>query len=241
MKKKLILLSGPSCVGKGPLLAALKTFHPEIAFSGIPVIRSRGSRNNVPRPEEKPIWDDPDFFMPDAMFSKLDKNYVTGKVHGFPQAIDLRKITEHTADLLILEIYYTFWEQFKKRDAETLDEMDITSVFMSPVSQNEIDLFKEEHVSKNAFIVEMMLEKQMRRAEFMGLTVTSAVSMSFNTRAQSAPNEINVMDTYDYRIICHDGEGHPNWNRNRDGSFHARPAGEAGNALDEFVGIIGDV
>jgi guanylate kinase len=241
MKKKLVLLSGPSCVGKGPLLAALKTFHTEIKFSGIPVIRSRGSRNNVPRPEEAPVWNDLDYFMPDAMFSKLDKNYVTGKVHGFPQAIDLRKITEHTADLLILEIYYTFWEQFKKRETETLAGMDIVSVFMSPVSQNEIDLFKQENVSKNAFIVEMMLEKQMRRAEFMGMKVTSAVSMSFNSRAQSAPNEINMMNAYDRRIVCHDGEGHPNWNRNRDGSFNSKPTGEAGKALDEFAGIIGAV
>ena len=60
MKKRLIILSGPSCVGKSPLTAAVKKFQPEIKFVQVAVIKSKESRYDKPRPDELAVWKNPD-------------------------------------------------------------------------------------------------------------------------------------------------------------------------------------
>jgi guanylate kinase len=225
MKKNLILISGPSCVGKGPLLAKLKEFHGDIKFGGIPVIKSYGSRGGVLRPT-----DDPEYFMPDEDFKNLDDNYIVGDCRGYPQAIDLREITKTEYDLLILEVYHTFGEQFRKHNPELLENINVTGVFISPISEEEKNLLKNAGVYADAYIVDMMLNKQLRRAEVFGKTVTAEDMKEFISRAQDAPDELRAIKNYDEVIICNDGEGHPNW----DGI----PAGSAGKALEKLACII---
>ena len=62
MAKRLVILSGPSCVGKGPVVAAVKKFKIEIEHEEIPVIKSRESRNNIPRPDDEKVWKNKDYW-----------------------------------------------------------------------------------------------------------------------------------------------------------------------------------
>jgi len=240
--KKLILISGPSCVGKGPLLASLKKYYPEMPFSDIPVIRSHGSRNGKPRDDyEKNQWNNREFFMPDAEFASLGEDFLIGDCRGYPQAINLRKITDADEELLILEVYHTFGEQLKKRKAQVLESINAVSVFISPISLDEIDILKKCKVNVDSYIFDMMLNKQMRRAEFLNDIVSEKEVSSFIARAYDAPDEIRGICHYDRVVVCHAGEGHIDWNRNPDGSFSFRPIGSAGKALHDLASIIYDM
>jgi guanylate kinase len=234
--KKLILISGPSCVGKGPLMAAMKKFHPEIAFGDIPVIRSWGSRNNKPRSDEEDRWGNRDYFMPDADFADLDRDrYVVGMCRNFPQAIDLHKFADSDNDLLIMEVYHTIGAQFGSHIFKMLNHVQIQSVFISPVSQSELEKLTACGVDTDAYIVHLMLNKQIRRNEFMHKDATTEDIESFVVRAQDAPNEMRNMKNYTSVIVCREGEGSPLWHRDRKGDFVGEPEGDAARALEALV------
>ena len=234
--KKFITVTGSSCVGKGPLLAALKEFHPQIDFEEIPVIRSHGSRNGVPRPNETEIWSNPDYFLPDADFAKLDKDrFIIGECRGYPQAIDLKRVSEARKDLLILEVYHTIGKQVKKFN---LNDTKIISVFVSPLSIDDIENLKLCGVNTDCYITAMMIHKQIKRNEYMGAALTEKTIKDIVSRAQDAPKEIENIKEYSFVIVNTDGEGSANWNREPGGAFIAEPIGGALRALNEFVSII---
>ena len=237
--KKILLISGPSCVGKGPLMAALKKFYPEIKFGNIPVIKSWGSRNNKRRSNEVNKWYDLDFFMPDANFAALDrKKYVVGDCRNFPQAIDLEQFSKSDSDLLIMEVYHTIGAQFRNHTFEVLKGVEIQSVFISPISQNELDKLNKCGIDTDAYISHMMLNKQIRRSEFMEEDATIEDIENFKSRAQDAPKEISNMKNYNSVILCREGEGSPLWKMDKTDVFFGKPEGDAARALEELVSTI---
>ncbi|MDR1497053.1 MAG: hypothetical protein LBS59_01375 [Puniceicoccales bacterium] len=242
-KKKIVMISGPSCVGKGPLLAALKKFHPEIKFGQIPVIKSHGSRNNTPRPDEKDIWDDRDYFMPDSDFPNLDRNrYLVGDCRGFPQAIDLDRLLNANNSLLIMEVYYTIGAQFKNSPsvAARLKGVDVQTIFVSPVAPDELASLGAAGINTDEYVFHLMVNKQVRRSEFMGQTMTKKGIADIISRAKDAPHELRALNDFTSSIVCREGEGSPLWNRNPRGVFRRRrrPAGDAALALAELVRLI---
>jgi len=238
-KKKLILISGPSCVGKGPLLAALKKFHPELEFGEIPVIRSHGSRDGKPRnPQEAALWHDPGYFMPGADFKGLDPDrYVVGDCRGFPQAIDLERFAASESELMLMEVYHTIGAQFKSRTFKALKGTETHSVFVSPVSQEELDMLDGLGISTDGYIFNLMLNKQIRRSLFWQRNAARELE-NLVSRAKDAPNEIRNMKNYDSVIVCREGEGSPLWNQNRNGTFSGKPRYDAAQALEALVSII---
>ena len=87
-QKRLIALSGPSCVGKGPLLAAAREFHGELPFDLVAVIKSRESRRGSPRPDEALLWDNPDYFRPCPEIKRLRGDRYLHATVRVPQALD---------------------------------------------------------------------------------------------------------------------------------------------------------
>ena len=86
---KLLLLSGPSCVGKGPLLAALGKFYPSLItdWKKLVLYNSR-----APRPGE---IDGKDYhFRKREVIEAFegDKNYLVADVRGDLQAVDLKQL-----------------------------------------------------------------------------------------------------------------------------------------------------
>ena len=234
--KKLILVSGPSCVGKGPLLNALVEFHPEIVYGAIPVIKSHGSRSGVPRPSEVSIWTDPRFFRGDPEFALLPKDrYVVGDCRGYPQAIDIEEITQSDVSLLIMEVYHTIGAQFYNC---VYKDIDVHSVFISPIALDDITCLKQCGVDTDKYIVDMMIHKQIQRCSFMGRPITSQEIIDIQARAKDAVREIESVKSYKHVIVNRDGEGNPNWNMNPAGVFTGEPTGDALRTLNSFVDII---
>ena len=234
--KELILVSGPSCVGKGPLFAALKRYYPEIAFDSVPIIKSKGSRLGKPRPNEVGIWDNPRFFLDDDAFSLLPSDdYIVGDCRGYPQAISLNEIKQSQGSLLLMEVYHTLGAQFSKLN---LAGVAVQSVFITPVSLEDLATLKHCGVDTDCYLQALMVHKQIQRAAFMGKTLTAHEIVDIRLRAEDAVREVASAKDYTHIIVNPDGEGHPNWNMRSDHRFYGKPLGQARDALMKLVDVI---
>jgi guanylate kinase len=85
MAKRLIILSGPSCAGKGPLVIALGRFYPKIEYNSIPAMKRKESRGGRPRPDEVNVWNNPDYFRTkdEIEWLRSEPQYICGKLSRF--------------------------------------------------------------------------------------------------------------------------------------------------------------
>ena len=239
--KKLILVSGPSCVGKGPLLKALKHFYPEIPIGQIPVIKSHECRHGRPRPDETEIWDNPEYFMAAGKMKRLDDmRYFVGDCRGYPQAIDIRKVTGSTGSTIILEVYHSIGAAFQEWAKPLLadENIEVRTVFVSPLSESEMNDLKTAGAGVPGYLESIMIHKQLVRSRSMGRAIDNEKEQQdILSRAKDAWTEIQSAARFTDVIVNHDGEGHPNWNM--DGNrFLKRPEGDAGRALKAMNEII---
>jgi guanylate kinase len=105
--KQIVILSGPSCVGKGPLLKALRRLHPELPIADLTLCTTR-----LPRfKKDRNAWevDGVDyFFMPRGWFSGLDPDrFLVAPIRSEIQAIDLDLLQDRLAhhDRILAEIH----------------------------------------------------------------------------------------------------------------------------------------
>ncbi|MCX5806469.1 MAG: hypothetical protein NT010_10455 [Proteobacteria bacterium] len=238
--KRFVILSGPSCTGKSPLVAAMNQFHPDIKYTKIPVIKSKESRPQGPRPEETGIWNNPDFFLTKRDILQLSDNlrYFVGDCLGLPQAVDLQKIKENDSGLFFADIYHTIGAQLLK--SKFLSHMEIATVFLSPISREEIEDLKAANIDLKSYLYQIMLHKQLVRARYHGKTVDACFVKDALGRAGDSFSELASACKYSYVIINHDGEGSPNWHRLPSGVFTTRPEGDARRAVTALVQILTD-
>jgi guanylate kinase len=235
--KRLIILSGPSCVGKGPLIAALNTYYPDIVYKVIPIIKSKESRPNGPRPDEQHQWDNPAYFRSndDILKHTSNEEYLVGTCRGFPQALDLKQIKDNAFPLLFIEAHHTIGTQLKNKDY--LKTVDVKTIFLSPLGKQEIIDLKQVGVDTVHYLSQIMLHKLTVRARFQGKKINEALFADIIMRANEAPEEIRNASNYNYIIVNHDAEGNPNWHRSPEGIFENPPEADAKRALISTVNI----
>lgn len=236
--KHFVIISGPSCVGKGPLIEAVKRFRSNIPFAQIPVIKSTESRLWGPRPDEADIWNNPSFFRPAQDIYKLkdDPRYIVGNCLGLPQAIDLALVREAGAELLVSDIYYAIGIQVAA--SPLLQGVKVTTVFLAPLSQPEMDDLKAAQVNLADYLIDVMLHKQLARARYHGKPLTAAFVADALIRARDTVAELASRGQFSHVIVNHDGEGNPNWHRTPSGAFTALPEGDAGRAVKALSEIL---
>lgn len=235
---RLVILSGPSCVGKGPLLDSINAFHPEIQYDLVRVIKSLESRpNGKLRPDDNPN----DFKTAEEIKNLgrkylFDSGYILGDCRGLPQAISTDEIINTEADLLFVELYHTIGSQLK--GSSYLKDINVSSVFLSPLSMEEIGELKKSR-NLESYIASLMAHKLVSRSMFQNKDVFSQAVIDDNlTRAADAYSELQDACNYIHVLVNHDGEGHPNWNRQLNGIFSAPPIGEAYNVMESFAQIL---
>jgi guanylate kinase len=227
---RLVILAGPSCVGKSPLSKALAKFHPEVFETLKPLVlyNSRSAR-----PGEK---DGTDYhFRTRRQIEDLkDKEYfVVMDVRGDLQALDiqelLRSLTENNV----------FFEgnPFIGRMLQThpyLTGVNRLSVFMSPLSRDEILFFKDakQSVLLHSTVTDVMRRKLLRRTKRQKGELSLKDLENIERRASSAYNELKEAHHFQYVIPNHDGEDSENWD-----AFYY-PAGDARKALTTFVELL---
>jgi guanylate kinase len=236
--KRLVILSGPSCVGKSPLIATLNKFYPDVKYIKIPVIKSRESRPQGPRPDEVEVWNNPDYFRTKKDILQLNDNprYFVGDCLGMPQAVDLCEVNENNSGLFFTDIYHVIGVQLIK--SKFLTHMEITTVFLSPIGREEIEDLKSAGINPESYLCQIMLHKQLVRARYHGKTIDTCFVEDTLGRAGDSFAELTSACRYSYVIVNHDGEGSPNWHRLPNGVFTSKPEGDAGRAINALAQIL---
>ncbi len=208
---RFVFLSGPSCVGKGPLWNAVKKYNPLLARHAKKVVLYN---SGAPRPNEV---DGVDYrFRSEAEIKALPENdHIVFRVRRDLQAIDLtevRQVTEAEDGLGFQEIFHTLAIQLS--DHAALREANISTVFISPLSrQNAETIMALGGLPRlKSFLTEMMLAKLIKRHLLQeGCKPNPHQMISLIEHAESACKEIQSAYLYDWVIANRDGEDNPNW------------------------------
>lgn len=220
---RVVILSGPSCVGKSPLRIALAKFHPEL-WSRLQKLVLFNSR--APRPGEREGVDY--HFRTRTQVEELRSkgSYAVLDVRGDLQAVDLEGLQ------MLLGGGDAFFEgnPFVGRLLQThplLADVKRLSIFLSPVSQEEIEYLNapSRHISLPELIADVMRRKLLRRTRRQKGELSLADLENIETRARSAYGELAEAWHFQYVIPSHDGEDSENWD-----AFYY-PIGDARKAL----------
>jgi guanylate kinase len=226
-KKKLVVLSGPSCVGKGPLKQAVRRYHPEIKFAELVLCTSRKPRfKSETRTYEVHGIDF--YFLPRSMFEQLDKNrFIVANVRSDVQAIDISQVREllEGYDIVLVEVFHTLGRSLMDWAKSQSDlDFEIKSVFLLPLSHKEIEeAVKTSNNPPEEIVYKVMRAKLERRAE--------DPPHKIEERARSAYKEMLASSSYTHVIVNHAGED--------DRKEWGDPLGtEAKGVLSEFIKVL---
>jgi guanylate kinase len=227
---RLVILSGPSCVGKSPLKAALARLHPTLS-AGLTKLVLFNSR--APRPGER---DGEDYhFRPRSYIDALksQQRYAVLDVRGDLHSVDLGELTA----LLGRSDVFFEGNPFVGRLLQThplLAHVDRLSLFLSPLSKEEIEYLKapERHVSLPSFVTDVMRRKLLRRARRQKGELSLADLENIETRARSAYRELTDAWRFQFVIPNHDGEDSDHWE-----AFYY-PIGDARTSLAAVVALL---
>lgn len=229
-ENRLIVLSGPSCVGKSPLDRALGRFYPQLrnSLQAIVLYNSRAAR-----PGEV---DGVDYhFRTRAQVDALssEEKYVVMDVRGDLQALDLEELA------MMLEKGDVFFEgnPFVGKILLThpkLQDVNKLSVFMSPLSREEILFLKtpECNTPLADLVTDVMRRKLLRRTRRQKGELSLKDLENIEKRAASAYVELKEACHFDCVIANHDGEDSENWD-----AFYY-PLGDARRSTLTFVSLL---
>jgi len=226
---RLVILAGPSCVGKSPLERALSRFHPQLRqrLQSLVLYNSRS-----PRPGE---LDGLDYhFRSRQYIADLDggERYVVMDVRGDLQALDLKQLD---TDLNHGDVFFE-GNPFVAEVLQTetaLAGVKRLSVFMSPLCREEIlFLHSQRSVCLPDLVTDVMRRKLLRRTRRQKSELSLRDLENIEVRASSAYSELKKAHSFQYVIANHDGEDSENWD-----AFYY-PLGDARRALNAFVALL---
>ncbi|MBN2134071.1 MAG: hypothetical protein JW741_31500 [Sedimentisphaerales bacterium] len=227
---RLVVLSGPSCVGKGPLRAGLEKFYPVLA-DGLTKLVLYDSR--APRPGEV---DGVDYHFRSRDFIEAlreKENYSVFEVRGDLQALDVGELRRTLAGTDV------FFEGNPFIGCGLLDfvqenRFECLSIFLSPLSREEVLELRmpERQVALPDFLADVMRRKLLRRTTKQKGNLSLKDLEDIETRAGSAYRELREAWRYDGVIPNHDGEDSDNWD-----AFYY-PLGDARKALLAFAAVL---
>jgi len=227
---RLIVITGPSCVGKTPLEKALRTRYPELSN---PIKRIILYTSRKRRPGELDAREY--HFRTSEQLSALadDSTWELIRVRGSIQAIDLTGIKKTLTASDALYEGNTFIAK-KIITADILQNISKLSIFISPFSLTEIrQLAAKLTASKlKEYVFQHMRLKLVRRAQKQKTTLDQKELANIELRAGNAYQELGLAHHFNYVIPNHDGEDSDNWN-----DFN-NPMGEALRTVDAVADLL---
>ncbi len=227
---RLVVFSGPSCVGKSPLAKALARLHPELHGSLKPLVlyNSRSAR-----PGETDGTDY--YFRPRKAIEDLKgkDGFVVMDVRGDLQALDLNELRQSLNKGDVFFEGNPFFGGLLLTHP-SLAEVNRLSIFMSPLSRTEILFLKaaKPGVSLPDLVTDVMRRKLLRRTRRQKGEISLKDLENIEKRASSAYTELKEAHRFQYVIPNHDGEDSENWD-----AFYY-PLGDARAALNAFVSLL---
>ena len=226
---RFVILSGPSCVGKGPLHTAFSNFYPEQAAR----LRKLVLYNcRSPRPGE---IDGKDYhFRSREEIERLreKENFIVLDVRGDLQAVDLND-AERT--LAAGDLFFEGNPFVGRRLLEVFaSKVSVLSIFLSPLSHEELVFLQSQagSVALEDFLTDVMRRKLLRRTQRQKNILSLKDLENIERRAASAYTELKEAWNFEHIIPNHDGEDSENWD-----AFYY-PVGDARKALLAFADLV---
>ena len=202
---RLVVVSGPSCIGKGALYVALRKFHPGLTegWKSVVLYNSRASR-----PGE---LDGRDYHFrgeEEIESMKQRDGFVVMNVRGDLQALDTAELKS------MLSRGDVFFEGNPFVGKALLDLADtVVSMFLTPLSREELVYLKdpERRVDLPAFVTDVMRRKLLRRTQRQKRILSLKDLEDIERRASSAYGELKLASRFGHVIPNHDGEDSENW------------------------------
>jgi guanylate kinase len=207
---RLIVLAGPSCVGKSPLLKALRRQLPNTlrAAQTLVLYNSR-----APRPGETD-GEDYHFRSADEIQQLAEQDrYVVMKVRGDTQAVDLVELRENLQRGDVIYEGNPFVGEILV-GLDLPDEAELISAFISPLSADELRerMTPERPGDVDAFVTDVMRRKLLRRTRKHKSELSLPDLEEIERRCGSAPVELRKAHRFGCVIVNHDGEDSEHWN-----------------------------
>lgn len=206
---RLIVLSGPSCIGKGPLCKALRKFYPDLT-STLHSLVCYDSR--APRPGER---EGVDFYFRTRGFIenlRKKKDHLVVEYRGDMLAVDFGEIKKKIRENDV------FFEGNPVVGKALLDfcqkeNVEHVSIFLSPLSMEEIQYLQspERNIDLADFITDVMRRKLLRRTQKQKTILSAKDLENIEIRASCAFSEMKLAHHFDTIIPNHDGEDSDNW------------------------------
>ncbi|MDX9755766.1 MAG: hypothetical protein RBU29_17510, partial [bacterium] len=164
MIPSLLLLSGPSCIGKSPLVNTVRRFYPEW---GSKLQKLMLFNNRAPRPGEVD-GEDYHFRSHAEVISYQGKpGFITIPVRNDWQALELETIfqIQEQGKIPLFEGNPYLVEAL--REVGLFERIPATTVFLSPLSKEEIVYLRQpsRHVDLPVLVTQVMRKKQLRRKQ----------------------------------------------------------------------------
>lgn len=225
---RLILLSGPSCIGKGPLCAALFRLYPAITAHLSPLILFN---DRPPRPGERD--GDQYWFRPRADIQAMGQQPGFLLIHARAdlQALDLNDL-QHRLDSGINVFYEgTPYLPALLREKGLLEQYAALTIFLAPLSRGDILALRNAAVDLPALVTEIQHRKLTHRVTKQKGLLSLKDIEDVNQRACKAYEEMKDAWRYDHVIPLYDGEGHEHWDP-------PHPIGSAHQALLALAALL---
>ncbi len=230
---RIVVLAGPSCIGKGPLYKVMRRFHPELVgnFKQLVLFNDR-----APRPGEEEGVDY--FFRPRGEIEALrdQEGYVVADVRGDLQALEIAQVQRIMDNGQIPFFEGNPFVPGKLRDAGLFERFETLTVFLSPLSQEEILFLKasERRVDLHKFVSDVQRRKLLHRTKRQKINLSLKDLENIEKRCASALIEMREAWKFDHIIHLHDAEGNENWD-----AFYY-PIGSARKAMLAFAELLRD-
>lgn len=228
---RFVALSGPSCVGKGPLHRSLEKFYPHLAHK-LDKLVLYNSRS--PRPMEQ---DGVDYhFRPREEIEALrgQEGTIVLEVRGDLQALDgqaLGQSLRGEQDAFFEGNPFTLQKILR---APALADVPKLLIYLAPLSREEILYLRGQAppVVLPDFVTDMMRRKLLRRTQRQKGILAQPDLENIERRANSAYREMQEAWWFDYVIPNHDGEDSEHWD-----AFYY-PIGDALKAVQAFAALL---
>lgn len=227
---RLVILTGPSCVGKSPLRKAFKKFYPDLSSTLKPFVLYN---SRSPRPGEIEGVDY--YFRTRKQIEDFRKNpdLIVIEVRGDLQAFSLNSLKEQLKNENVFFEGNPFVGKILQTH-EKLAEIKKLGIYMSPLSREEIVYLKDpkKNLSLEGTVTDIMRKKLLRRTKKQKGLLSLADLENIEKRSKSAYRELKEGHYFQYVIANHDGEDSDNWD-----SFYY-PLSDAKKSLDIFVSLL---
>lgn len=228
---KLILLSGPSCVGKSPLYHAVNHLFPNI-FKKMEKIVLFNDR--APRPGERDAID--------YHFRTREEIEALRDREGFlviPVRNDLQALEFDSIRRILASGRHAFFDSAPSIVSHLIDrnitqQIPAITIFLSPLCQEEIRFLRDStrRIDLPALAADIMRKKLLRRKQKQMGLISAPDLEDIEIRCRAAYGEMRQAHRYDYVIPNHDGEDSEHWN------VFPTPIGDALQSVWDFVSIL---